>query len=117
MSLNKPNHTDVIFAERIREKRVALGLTLREVSESIGKTLNAVSFYERGDRQPRLADLVTLSETLRCDPSWLLGVTDSEDPYGDIPSWFRPLIKKLARVKNRDDRAALKKFINMLADG
>ncbi|MDR2354079.1 MAG: helix-turn-helix transcriptional regulator [Deltaproteobacteria bacterium] len=104
--------TNRVFPERLRQRRLDLGLTLKEVSDSIGKTLNAVSFYERGDRQPRLSDLVALAKALSCDPAWLLGVKEEPESLEfSLPQWVRPILKKLVQVKVPSDRQAIKKLV------
>ena len=61
------------FAENLRARRAALGLTQEELAEKLHVTRQAVSNWENGKHQPDLEMLALLSYTLEADVSALLG--------------------------------------------
>jgi len=65
------------IGERIRTRRAALGLSLREVART-GLSPGYVSRVERGERQPSAKALRSLAPLLQCSAHWL--ETGNEDP-------------------------------------
>lgn len=58
--------------ERIRSRRVALGLTTEELSTRLGFEIDTVEDWETGCDIPELTILLPLSRALFCEPEWLL---------------------------------------------
>jgi transcriptional regulator with XRE-family HTH domain len=52
------------FGGRLRELRIAAGLTQRELAGRIGITIDGIAKLERGDRLPGWATVVALCEAL-----------------------------------------------------
>lgn len=48
--------------KKLRELRKARRLTLAEVANAIGKKKQELSYYERGDREPRIETLKKLAK-------------------------------------------------------
>ena len=66
-----------IFVERLQQRAGELGLTQAEVARLSGLNERRFNHYARGRRQPDLATLVRISQTLKTTPNWLLGVEPS----------------------------------------
>lgn len=77
--------------DRIREQRLKLGFTLKELSEKTGYSVSYISQLERGLSQPSLATLRKLAESLQCSEVWLL-MGHSED---------QRFSESISQVKNR----------------
>ncbi|MEH4988141.1 helix-turn-helix domain-containing protein [Enterobacter asburiae] len=58
--------------ERIRSRRVALGLSTEELSTQLGFEIDTVEDWENGCDVPELTILLPLSRALFCEPEWLL---------------------------------------------
>lgn len=66
--------------EIIKNRRLELGLTLKDVAKVLGVAEATVSRYETGEIQNMGIDKIAhLSKVLRCSPAYLMGWTD--DPY------------------------------------
>lgn len=65
-----------IFSKRIKELRLAKGLTLKDMASSIGLTLMAYAHYEYGDRQPSVETIVKLCDFFEVSADYLLGRSD-----------------------------------------
>jgi transcriptional regulator with XRE-family HTH domain len=65
------------IGERIRSRRIALGLSLREVARP-GLSPGYVSRLERGERQASMKALRLLAPVLECSAHWL--ETGRDDP-------------------------------------
>ena len=55
------------IAERVSERRVAMGLSQRELAELCGTTQSAIARLERGGRPPRIDTLLRIAEALDCE--------------------------------------------------
>lgn len=55
------------IAERVAERRMAMGLSQRELAELVGTTQSAIARLERGGRPPRIDTLLRIAEALDCD--------------------------------------------------
>lgn len=64
---------------RIRELRLALGYSQKELGSKIDKSLYAISKWELGERQPSNEDLVRLCDVLGTTADYLLERTDGNE--------------------------------------
>lgn len=71
------------FAEKVKEARISLGLTQRQLSQEVGASLRSVQSYERGEKTPRTITMAKLAKALNVSVKYL---TDDEcdDPVADI---------------------------------
>ena len=53
------------FGERLRQAREAAGLSRKELSAETNISVNAINYYENGQREPSLTGLKRLARTLR----------------------------------------------------
>jgi transcriptional regulator with XRE-family HTH domain len=65
-----------IFGARLRELRVAAGLTQRALAARSGTSCAAISNFEAGNNAPTLGTLVRLADALECNVSELVDVLD-----------------------------------------
>ena len=67
--------------ERIKERRLQMGLTLLEVADAIGVKEATAQRYESGAIKSISHETICkLSETLHCSPSYLMGWEDTAAP-------------------------------------
>ena len=62
------------FGERLRQARLAAGLTQAQLGESLQLSQKAISGYEVGAREPNLAQMVRFAYKLNRPVDWSLGV-------------------------------------------
>jgi predicted transcriptional regulator len=55
------------IADKVAERRIAQGLSQRELAELVGTTQSAIARLERGGRPPRIDTLLNIAEALECD--------------------------------------------------
>lgn len=91
--------------QKIKERRLACGLTLMELSEMIGVYPGTISKWERGEiKTVKNEDLVKLADALRCNILWLMDLDDAitvdenyEEILVDIPELEEvPVIGEIA---------------------
>lgn len=64
------------LGSKLRELRAAKGLTQEGLAEAVGKTVEHISYLERGARSPSFEILLDLADALDVSPSVLLsGIT------------------------------------------
>lgn len=64
------------FKERIKELRLSLNFSIRELSSVTGISKSALSAYECGKREASFESLEALADVFNCDIDYLLGRTD-----------------------------------------
>jgi predicted transcriptional regulator len=55
------------IADKVAERRIAQGLSQRELAELVGTTQSAIARLERGGRPPRIDTLLNIADALDCD--------------------------------------------------
>ena len=55
------------IADRVAERRNAMGLSQRQLAELCGTTQSAIARLERGGRPPRIDTLLRIAEALDCE--------------------------------------------------
>ena len=68
-----------IFAERIRELRLAHGLTQEEVGDIIGVKRYSIYSYEKGRACPEMKGLIALANYFGVSMDYLAGRTDNPE--------------------------------------
>ncbi|HET7120070.1 MAG TPA: helix-turn-helix transcriptional regulator [Solirubrobacterales bacterium] len=56
-----------LIAERVAERRIAWGISQRELAELCGTTQSAIARVERGARPPRIDTLARIAAALDCE--------------------------------------------------
>jgi transcriptional regulator with XRE-family HTH domain len=62
------------FGERLKELRIAKGLTQLHLADSIGSSESTISRAEKGKHNPTLLWMYRISEALEIDPSDLISL-------------------------------------------
>jgi transcriptional regulator with XRE-family HTH domain len=65
------------MAERIRERRLAMGLTQEDLASKLGLQKSAIAKYENGRVENiKRSVIARMSEVLLCNPAYLMGFSD-----------------------------------------
>lgn len=62
-----------MIGNRIRQRRIQLGLTQKQLAEKIGSKKNTISNYECDISSPSEDAILSLMEALKCDANYLYG--------------------------------------------
>lgn len=87
-----------MFAARLKQAREAAGFTMKELSEEVGVSANAIKKYEHGENMPSSGNLLKLARAL--------GVRSEY--------FFRPLKVALENVEYRKHASTPKKLLNQI---
>ena len=119
-----------LIGGRLKELRLAKGLTQTELGRVAGVGKSAISQYENGAREPDSTVLLNLARCLGTTTDWLLGrdITDDllvrEPPSeygtaaGDDPGWsgyLAELREQLSAIRSAEDRHAVLEMARFLA--
>jgi transcriptional regulator with XRE-family HTH domain len=74
----QPTDWEIAMGQRIRELRLARGLTQEQLARQIDVGLDAVRKWERGKRTPMLDMAVKLADALECTIDELAGRRQAE---------------------------------------
>lgn len=64
------------FQERLKELRIAKGVSQKELGKLIGATYSAISYWETGVNEPKLSYIIALCNYFEVSADYLLGLTD-----------------------------------------
>ena len=65
-----------IFSDRLVAARERRGITQRTLADELEITPTRLNYWEKGKREPDVAMIKKLSETLNVDPNFLIGLDD-----------------------------------------
>lgn len=75
------------MAERIKERRISLGLTQEELANKLGLQKSAIAKYENGRVENiKRSVILKMSEILECSPPYLMGFADAADTSASYPN-------------------------------
>lgn len=64
----------MVFRDRLKEKRLAVGMTQADLAEKAGVSARTIQNYEMGTRKPRNLEVIQkIAEVLQTTPDYLLG--------------------------------------------
>ena len=105
------------MAERIKERRKAMGYTQTELGEKLGLQASAIAKYENGRVENiKRSTIADMAEVLGCSPSYLMGWYDSAE---DIKSKDDPLTLDEMPTSEKLELmqfSRIKKYYEMLND-
>ena len=78
------------FHTRLRERRLALNLTQKQVAEAAGVDRTTIAYYEDGKRQPTLTTLIGMCNVLQVDLDWLAGLEEDINKSENVPVYQIP---------------------------
>ena len=105
--------------ERLRQRRLNMGLTLEEVGAPLGISRSAVNKYERGVIKNVYTSVVEgFASVLHCSPGYLMGWTD--DPLASVdsavPVSLSPQLRALTDALDQLNEEGQEKLLDYAAD-
>ena len=103
-----------MFGKRLRELRELYNISQAQLADAIYVTPQTISNYEIGKREPKIAELISLSEYFHVSIDYLIGNTDDiNSPHREI---FYTIMDSIF-VKNNTTKEQVEERIKLLADG
>lgn len=86
------------MAERIKERRIAMGFTQEELASKLGLQKSAIAKYENGRVENiKRSVIMRMSIILECSPTYLLG-WDNLPPSDTEKSYIEPEYADMAKI-------------------
>ena len=111
------NETVHIFAQAMRERRRALGITQKELAERISYSEKAVSKWESGAADPRMGAVQRIADHFHISKSTILDELDQQDDLAQVLERAfidRPDMRILFDTASKMDPEDVEKFIRMM---
>lgn len=111
--------------ERLRQRRLDMGMTQEEVGEVVGITRSAVQKHEKGIIKNVACSTVELfAKALRCSPAYLMGWTDDSRTEeqkkmlgGALSTAERVLIEKFSELNEEGQEKLLDYADDLVSSG
>lgn len=87
-----------IFADKLKELRLSLGLTQAEFVEKLGITASALSAYEKNQKNPSISIVKKIAEQYNVSIDWLCGLTNKKH-VNNIISTVSDIVKLLLQIE------------------
>ena len=119
MKIIKLNADLVETGERIRERRVLLGISQETLAEAVGVTRNSISRYENGQTEMKLDVLYKICDFLKITPSDISPsrfrkVNEVDEEINEIAVMYKQLDKENRHIAFKTIKALLKSMIEII---
>lgn len=92
------------IGERIKERRIYLGLTVDDLAEKLNKNRATIYRYEKGDIENLPLDVLEpLAKALETTPAYLIGWDIEEKNHIYTKATYNPVYKKIHQLQLTDD--------------
>ena len=100
----------LLFGERLRKRRVALGVTQESVADQVGISLRWYQMIERGENTVSIDTLLGLSRTLTVSVDYLLFGEFAITPNNPYAEFVADLVEKLTPAQRENAIKVLELF-------
>jgi transcriptional regulator with XRE-family HTH domain len=114
----RASDADRHVGNRIRERRVMLGMSQQQLAQMIGVTYQQAHKYERGLNRISAGRLYEIAQTLNVPVSWFFEGLATERPANDMSPRQRmclELARNFAAIDNEKHQEALSQMARVLA--
>lgn len=98
------------FPDRLKELRLAAGLTQVELAEKLGLSKGAVGNYEAGKRSPDYETLEAIADYFNVELDYLQGRTNSRPEYTLEEQWVISCFRNADADTREGIKAILRRF-------
>lgn len=92
--MGKESNIMLCLGKRIRQARIQAGITQEEMANHLGISRTAIARYEQGEIEPKLKNLIAISEYLNISTDSLLGL-EKEKESVDVSNLSNDAIRAL----------------------
>ncbi len=115
---NRATETDRFVGQRIRERRIMLGLSQQQMADMIGVTYQQTHKYERGINRISAGRLYEIARVLRVPVSYFfegLDETNEENEMTQRQRMCLELARNFSQIENSKHQEALSQLARALA--
>jgi transcriptional regulator with XRE-family HTH domain len=104
--------------ERMRRRRILLGLTQDDLSEALGISYQQIQKYETGANRISAGRLAQIASVLDSQVGWFFGAVERDNAQddGEAARAAVDLVRQYARIRDERVRAQITSLVRTLAD-
>jgi len=115
------SEVDRLVGDRIRRRRILMGLTQDQLGESLGISYQQIQKYETGANRVSAGRLYLIGERLEVAPGWFFDPAKSDassDDFEEIGSsrLLMEFVRSFARIQDERVKSVLVALVKAMAD-
>lgn len=124
-----PNEIDVVVGQRLRQRRMIMGLSQDAIAKSTGLTFQQIQKYEQGKNRVSASRLHQLCSLLKVEPNYFFeslaidtakagrGLAEEQDSFQSMDITRNREVLELIRIyQSIEDPKIRKNFLNIIRD-
>ncbi len=118
-SNNRPTETDKYVGDRIRERRIMMGMSQQVIADLIGVTYQQAHKYERGKNRISASRLYDIAHVLQVPVSYFFDELDHDSNNVEVAPAQRmclELARNFMSIQDKSQQEALSQMARVLAD-
>lgn len=113
---------DRLVGDRIRRRRILMGLTQDQLGEALGISYQQIQKYETGANRVSAGRLYLISECLEVSPGWFFDPAKSDassDDFDELGSsrLLMEFVRSFARIEDERVKSLLVSLVKAMAGG
>lgn len=117
IKLSDANQVDRQVGERMRRRRILLGLTQDQVADALGISYQQIQKYETGANRISAGRLAQIAEVLEVLPGWFFGTAEAADEPASSSRAVIELVRNFSRIEDDRVRSHLMALMRTLSGG
>lgn len=113
--LSDANTVDRQVGERMRRRRILLGLTQDQLADALGISYQQIQKYETGANRVSAGRLAQIAEVLEVQPGWFFGAAEKVETAGGSSRAIIDLVRNFSRIEDERVRTHLMALVRSLA--
>jgi len=113
--LRDANTVDRQVGERMRRRRILLGLTQDQLADALGISYQQIQKYETGANRVSAGRLAQIAEVLEVQPGWFFGAAEKTEFTGGSSRAVIDLVRNFSRIEDERVRTHLMALVRSLA--
>ncbi|MDP3460633.1 MAG: helix-turn-helix transcriptional regulator [Hyphomonas sp.] len=113
--LSDASTVDRQVGERMRRRRILLGLTQDQLADALGISYQQIQKYETGANRVSAGRLAQIAEVLEVQPGWFFGAAERTEPSGGTSRAVIDLVRNFSRIEDDRVRTHLMALVRSLA--
>nr|WP_070959071.1 helix-turn-helix transcriptional regulator [Hyphomonas sp. Mor2] len=116
------SEVDRLVGDRIRRRRILMGLTQDQLGEALGISYQQVQKYETGANRVSAGRLYLIGQCLEVAPGWFFDPAKSDassDDFDELGSsrLLMEFVRSFARIEDERVKSLLVSLVKAMADG
>lgn len=116
------SEVDRLVGDRIRRRRILMGLTQDQLGEALGISYQQIQKYETGANRVSAGRLYLIGECLEVSPGWFFDPAKSDassDDFDELGSsrLLMEFVRSFARIDDERVKSILVSLVKAMADG